>query len=171
MSEEAGFSLVELILFTIILLLLLVGVMGMLTSAFSSSAATYNISKLEDAAREALSTMVRQLRVATHVDANSNANTITFTGDLDGNGSSETVTYAVAGGYLLRNGQQWVQYVNSLSFVYYQQASTTPLVPGSSGWNLLIKSISLDIGLSRSANEIDTSRSFEGSVALRNALN
>ena len=130
-SGDEGFSLVELIAFSIIMLLLLAGVMGMLMSAFKSSAVSYSTTKVEDAAREAMSTMIRQIRVANAINGSSTGATITFTGDLDGNDANETASFAVAGGVLLRNGQPWVENVDSVSFTYYGLGSTTPLVPGS----------------------------------------
>ncbi len=169
-AGEDGFSLVELIVFSIIMLLLIAGVMGMLTSAFKSSAVSYSTTKVEDAAREAMSTMIRQIRVANAINPASTSASLTFTGDLDGNDVNETATFAVVGGVLQRNGQPWVENVDSVSFTYYQQGSITPLVPGSAGWNTLVKKISIVITLSRESLGTDVARTFEGSVSLRNSL-
>ncbi len=167
---EAGFTLVELIVFASILLLLVLGIMGMLESAFKSSAASYSITKLEDAAREAMSTMIRQIRVATYINPASTAGSLTITGDLDGTGATTAASFEVQDGVLKRNGQPWVDNVDSVTFTYYRQGSATPLVPGAGDWNVQVKKVSIVITLSREALGIDIARTFEGSVTLRNNL-
>ncbi len=168
--QEAGFSIIELIAFSIVLLLLIAGVMGMLMSAFKSSAVSYSTTKIEDAAREAMSTMIRQIRVANAINSASTGSSLTFTGDLDGNSANENASFAVVGGKLQRNGQPWVDNVDSVTFTYYGEDFATPLVPGSGNWNLEVHKISIVITLSREALGTDVSRTFEGSVTLRNSL-
>ncbi len=169
-DREEGFTLVELMAFAAILLLVVMGIMGMLMSAFKSSAVSYSITKLEDAAREAMSTMIRQIRVATLVDPASTGTSLTFSGDLDGSGATSTASFNVAGGVLKRNGEAWVQNVDSVTFTYYAKGSATPLVPGSAEWNYHITKISVVLTLSRESLGTDVGRTFEGSVTLRNNL-
>lgn len=168
--RDEGFTLVELLAFSIILLLLMAGVMGMLMSAFKSSAVSYSTTKLEDAAREAMSTMIRQIRVANAINPASTNAAITFTGDLDGNSSDETASFAVVNGTLQRNGQPWVDNVDSVTFTYYGEDFATPLVVGSADWNYTVRKISIVINLSRESLGTDVARTFEGSVSLRNSL-
>ncbi len=167
---EEGFTLVELLAFSIILLLLMAGVMGMLMSAFKSSAVSYSTTKLEDAAREAMSTMIRQIRVAKAINSASTNSAITFTGDLDGTSPDETASFAVVDGVLLRNGQPWVENIDSITFAYYGEDFATPLVVGSADWNYLVRKVSIVINLSRESLGTDVARTFEGSVSLRNSL-
>ncbi|MHB8781747.1 MAG: hypothetical protein ACYC55_10250 [Candidatus Geothermincolia bacterium] len=168
-SREEGFTLAELIVFSVVLLLLLSGVMGMLYSAFRSSAVSYSTVKIEDAAREALSTMVRQIRVATDISFSSNAGSITITGDLDGDNVDETAAFTATGGWLLQNGAAWIEHVDSVVFTYYA-ANGTVLVPGTLLWNTYVHRVSIRLTLSREAMGVDSQRSFESSVSLRNNL-
>ncbi len=169
-KKEQGFTLVELLAFAAIMLLVVAGIMGMLVSAFKSSAVSYSITKLEDAAREAMSTMIRQIRVATLIGSSSTGTAITFSGDMDGSGATSTAAFAVDGGVLKRNGEAWVQNVDAVTFTYYAKGSATPLVPGSAEWNTQVNKISIVISLSRESLGTDVGRTFEGSVTLRNSL-
>ncbi len=174
--SQGGFTLVELCIFAIIMLLLVAGVIGMMTGAFKSSSVSYNISQLEDAAREALSTLTRQLRVATAINPASTADSLTLTGDLDGNGISDTVNFAVSGGVLMKTVQgcpaeQWVPYVDQITFTYFQPgAGDLVVTPSGANWTESVGRVSVVIQLSASGQGLTTSRSYEASVALRNSL-
>ncbi len=175
-SGDGGFTLVELCVFAAIMLLLVLGCMSLMTGAFKSSSTSYNVSQLEDAAREALSTMTRQLRVATSIDATSNNQALTLSGDLDGNGVSETVTFTANGGTLFKTmpgnvPEEWVPYVDNISFTYFEPgAGDIAISPGAAGWTSQVGRVSVVIQLSASGQGITTERSYEASVALRNTI-
>jgi type II secretory pathway pseudopilin PulG len=167
--EESGFTLIELIVFSIVMLFLVLGVFVMLEGSFKSSAVSYSLSRIEDNAREALSMMVREVRVATSIDFGSTSSQLTITGDLDGDDIDETTTFRVADGSLLYGINAWVDDVDVVTFSYFE-ADGDQLSPGAPGWNTGIRKVSMVIQLSRDALGIDTSRTFEASVALRNSL-
>ena len=175
-AGEGGFTLVELCIFAIIMLLLVAGVMGMLTGAFKSSSVSNNIAKLEDAAREALSTMTRQLRVAASIDAGSSNHSLTVTGDLDGNGTKESVNFSVANDILMKTvsghaAEEWVSNVDHVTFNYYRPGvGDQAISPGGADWNTGVGRISIIIELSASGQGITTARTYEASVALRNSI-
>ncbi len=173
---DDGFTLVELCIFAIIMLLLVGGVIGMMTGAFKSSSVSYNIAELEDSAREALSTITRQIRVATSIVATSTANSLTLTGDLDGNGSSDTVTFSVVDGVLVKTvpgfaAEEWVNHVDNVTFTYYEPgAGDSVITPGGSDWSSSVGRVSVVLQLSATGQGVTTARSYEASVALRNSI-
>ncbi len=173
---DGGFTLVELVIFAAIMLLLILGCLGMMSGATKSSAVTYEIGKLEDAARESLSTMTRQLRVATVIDASSTNSSLTLQGDLDGNGVKESVTFNVAGGVLCKTvpgfaAEEWVSNVDRVTFTYYEPgAGDVVVTPGSSGWNTRVGRVSIIIELSADAMGARAERTYEASVAMRNTM-
>ncbi len=175
-GAQRGFTLVELCIFAAIMLLLVLGCVGMMEGAFKSSSAAYNITQIEDAARESLSTMIRQLRVATSIDATSTNESLTLSGDLDGNGVGESVNFSVVDGALCQtvpgySAEQWVPYVDSVTFTYFQPgAGDNAVIPGAAGWTSQVGRVSVVIQLSAKGQGITTERSYEASVALRNTM-
>lgn len=175
MRNEEGFTMMELMVFIFILIFILGGVYGLIESGFRSNAISYSVVQITDASREALSTMIRQIRVATSVDpAYTNNNTIVFTGDVDGNGTYETVGFTASGGNLLRYDgsawEEWVKGIDSVTFTYYAEGSSNPLAVGSPNWNLKIKRVDITLNLSANALGNTVTRTFRGTVSLRNNL-
>jgi hypothetical protein len=152
----------------------------MITSGVRSSTASFNLVKISEGANEALSTMVRQIRVATSMDASSTAGLIVFSGDVDGDGTTQTVRFDVSGGYLRKGPSadamsDWVADVESIVFTYYWYNPATkqpePLAEGD--WAAHYTEIyRVDIALALSIDSAGStvSRSYNTSVTLRNKL-
>jgi Tfp pilus assembly protein PilW len=182
LDGEGGFTLAELLVFMAIMIIFLIGIGGMITSGVKSSTVSYNTVKLSENANEALSTMVRQIRVATQLDPACSASVITFTGDINGDGSETVMRFDASGGYL-RTGSaagdmnDWVPNVDSVTFAYfYYDTETrllTQLTPGSAEWNdhyTEIRRIDIGLLLSIETQGLDLSRDYSSSVTLRNQL-
>lgn len=182
LQGEDGFTLAELMVFVGIMVILLIGIGSMISSGVSSSSASYNLVRMTEGANEALSAMVRQIRVASSLDASCTTNTIVFTGDIDGNGSEETVRFDAANGYLRRGSSaetmvNWVPEVSSVSFTYYYFNPLTKrleaLTPGSGAWTdnrTLINRIDIALVMSTTEVGLTMQRNFTTSVSLRNQL-
>ncbi len=179
---EGGFTLAELLVFMGIMMVFLLGVGGMITSGLKSSTSSYNQVKLAEGANEALSAMVRQIRVATVLEPSCTAAAIAFRGDTDGNGTENAVRFDAAGGYL-RQGtgaggmSNWIPLVDGVSFTYYYFDTSTKTVrrfdAATQSWENLRTSISrvdIELRMSKSALGMALSRTYRGSVNLRNEL-
>ncbi len=180
LAQEGGFSLAELIVFIVVLSIFLVGLFAVMEGAFRGNAVSYNLSKVEDAAREAMSAMVRQIRVATHIYPDLSTNGILrFQGDIDGDGTQDEVGFKESdgGGYLQRwengNWVDWVESVDSITFTYFGYDENIQMVeisPGSPDWNLHVERIEIVINCSAATLHMNVTRTFQGEVALRNDL-
>ncbi len=180
LAQEGGFSLAELIVFIVVLSIFLVGLFAVMEGAFRGNAVSYNLSKVEDAAREAMSAMIRQIRVATHIYPDLSTNgVLRFRGDINGDGTQDEVGFkeSDSGGYLQRmeNGDwvDWVESVDSITFTYFGYDDDIQMVeisPGSPDWNLRVKRIEIVINCSASTLHMNITRTFQGEVALRNNL-
>jgi type II secretory pathway component PulJ len=180
LSREDGFTLTELMVFIGIMVIFLIGVGGMITSGVKSSTASFNLVKISDGANEALSTMVRQIRVASSLDASSTANLLVFTGDVNGDGTETTVRFDVSGGYLRQGASadsmaNWIPYVDSITFTYFwfdpATKQCTALAAGD--WVAHYQDVyRIDIEINMSVDAVGTSiaRTFSGSVTMRNML-
>lgn len=165
---EGGFTLAELLVFLVIMIIFLIGVGGMISSGAKSSAASYNLARIENSANEAIVAITRQLRVATAINPASSTQSITFTGYLDG-GNETTVNLAVADGNITRNGVPWIEGVESMSLTYFDERGTQ-LVAGTPDWNTQVRRIELEFVFSRDSMGVILSRTFHGAVTLRNSL-
>jgi type II secretory pathway component PulJ len=180
--EDDGFTIAELLVFVGIMVIFLIGVGGMITSGAKSSTASYNLVKMSEGANEALSTMVRQIRVATVLDASCSAGAIAFTGDVDGNGSEDSVRFDAAGGYLRRGSSadsmsDWVPSVDSVTFSYnyFDPADKTvkafdPISQTWADYRTGIVRVDIVLQMSEPSMGITLSRTYRGSVNLRNEL-
>lgn len=166
--SEGGFTLAEMLVFLVIMMIFLIGVGGMISSGARSSATSYNLTRIEGAANEAIVAITRQLRVATAINPGSNSQSITFTGYLDGT-SQTTVTLAVAGGYITRNGVPWINDVGSMTLTYYNEKGAQ-LDPRAPNWNTAVRRIEFVLAFSRDSMGTSLSRTFRGTVTLRNDL-
>ncbi len=165
---EEGFTLAELLVFLAIMLILLVGIGGMISSGAKSSTASYNLVKLENAANEAVVAMTRQIRVATAIDAGSNEQAITFVGFLDGS-EKTSVTLALQEGSITRNGASWIEDVESMQIAYFDERGER-LSPGTPGWNTLVHRVDFELVFSKESMGLRLSRTYQGTVTLRNSL-
>jgi prepilin-type N-terminal cleavage/methylation domain-containing protein len=175
LQAENGFTLTELLVTVAIALVLLAGIGWMIVSGVRSSSAAYSLVQMETAAGEVLSTITRQIRVAAHVDPDSDVSRLTFSGDLSGDDVQRTQSFYVENGALVRDGQPWVENVSSVTFTYYSYNRETKqeeiLLPGSfPGWNEQIHRVDIRIEISRSAAGTNLSRTYRGSVTIMNAL-
>ncbi len=181
-SKEGGFTLAELMVFVGIMAILLIGIGSMIYSGVTSSSASYSLVNIAEGANEALNAMVRQIRVASSLDPSCTAGTLIFTGDVDGNGSEETVRFNVANGYLRRGSSEgtmidWIPGVSSVSFTYWyfnpQTKRMETLTPGTANWvnnRTLVKRIDILLAMSLTKTGLTMSRNFTSSVNLRNQL-
>lgn len=174
---EEGFTLAELIIVVGILIIFLIGVAGMLEAGANSSVTQYVLSRVDEDAMKVLSTMTRQIRLAQTINPFSTNDTIIFSGDLDGSGSTSTMLFTASDGNLWRgapNIQIWVEGVESLAFTYYHYNPVTKALeviePGTSGWNLLVQRVDIAIRFSRRAGRVTVKREYTGSATLRNNL-
>jgi Tfp pilus assembly protein PilW len=179
-GSEEGFTLVELMVFIGIMVIFLIGVGGMITSGVQSSTASFNLVKISEGANEALSTMVRQIRVATSIDAASTANLIIFSGDVDGDGAAQTVRFDVSGGYLRKGPNagamsNWIADVDSVTFTYFWYNPATkkaePLDAGNwAAHYTAVYRVDIELALSIDSANTSVDRTYNTSVTLRNKL-
>jgi hypothetical protein len=168
MKADDGFTLAELLVFLVIMIIFLIGVGGMISSGAKSSAASYNLVKLENAANEAMASITRQIRVAKSIAPNSGAQTITFTGYLDGT-EQVTVVLGVQDGKITRNGAPWIEDVESMAIAYFDEGGAQ-LDTGMPGWNTQVRRVDLELVFAKESMGIRLSRTFKGTVTLRNRL-
>jgi type II secretory pathway pseudopilin PulG len=173
--QEDGFTLVELLITTTIMIILLAGVGGMIISGGKSSAAAHSLVQMDGDANDSLNTITRQIRVASHINPNSNNSQLSFSGDFGGDGVARTQTFLVENGYLVKDGHAWIEGVSALTFTYHFYNRMTKeeevLIPGSyPGWNEQIQNIEVRIDMSRTSMGIKIDRTYYGSVTLMNAL-
>jgi hypothetical protein len=182
LSDEGGFTLAELMVFIGIMIVFLLGIGGMISSGVKSSTASYNTVKLSQGASESLSTMVRQIRVATQLDPACSMGVLTFTGDINGDGAETVMRFDASGGYL-RSGtaagamNNWIPNVDVVTFTYFwydpDTKQLTELTPGTAEWidhYVQIRRIDIELQMSITAPGSDIRRAFTGSVTLRNKL-
>lgn len=172
---EDGFTLAELLVSMGIALILLVGIGGMINAGAKSSTAAYNLVKMETASNEVMNTITRQIRVASHVDPESDADHFTFSGDLSGDGVVQAQSFYMENGALVKDEQPWVESVSAVTFTYYHYDRADKqeeiLVPGSfPGWNEQIHRVGIKIEMSRPTAEVDLNRTYRGGVTIMNAL-
>jgi type II secretory pathway pseudopilin PulG len=167
-SGQDGFTLAELLVFLVIMIIFLIGVGGMISAGAKSSAASFNLVRIENAANETMVAITRQIRVANAINANSNAQSITFAGYLDGY-TEETVTLTVQEGYLTRNDTPWIADVESMNITYYDERGIQ-LVTGTPNWNTQVRRVDIGLAFARESMGIRLSREFKGTVTLRNRL-
>jgi prepilin-type N-terminal cleavage/methylation domain-containing protein len=177
--REEGFTLVEMMIALLILALFL-GAIGTVLFTFGKMPNTINnIKSIQEDGAEAIDQMTRQLRCASYLDPPSNQSSIAFLGDLDGNGTEDAMQFEVQGGYLCRKNaanqwEQWISGATGLTFVYwYFDPNTKQLVqsPYPVGVHYAdIERIDIRLQLTRGPSGNVISRSFSGSVQLRNQL-
>lgn len=175
LRREDGFTLAELIVTVLIMMILMVGLASMIESGAKSSTASYNLVRMEEAANEALGNMTRQIRVATSFDPACDNGQIMFTGDLNGDGEITQQAFRVVDGALIKDGQPWVEGATDLTFTYYWYdrgaRAEEVLVPGSyPGWNEMIHRVEITLEMSGDSLEVTLNRTYYGSVTIMNAL-
>ena len=165
LREQAGFTLVELMVAMSIFLLILVGIF----QVFDPSRNAYQVSErkldVQQNARVAMDRMARQIRMSGYIPENvdaDNTNDITnpiqlatesalaVVGDLDGTGASSVFTFcrdaaglrrvngAIGAGasYTCANGQLMAESVTALSFAYFDSANNPVPNPPTGPYNL-----------------------------------
>lgn len=187
-SSEYGFTLPELLVVLAIMVIFLLAVGQMISSGARSSSATYGLVQIQDAANEALSTILRQLRGAVSIGLGTTASYIHFAADLDGDGDWEAAAFDAQNGYLRRwvgeldqepQFEDWIESCSDLRFRFYRYNEATgrleEVVPGSSEWLaggfLEVKKVEVEMTFRRGAlGGAEMERSFSGNVTLRNRL-
>jgi len=136
MRKNSALTLIELLI-SVILISILVGAVWVVYNVGSRSfQSQWARSGLKSEAGRALYYMGHDLRVATAVTTSS-ATALTFTADVDGNGSNDTIQYAwsgVSGAPLNRTLVTTVpaiRSVNSLAFTYYDSSNNTTTTPSA----------------------------------------
>ncbi len=176
LAGQEGFTLAELLVFIAIMLIFLIGIGGMIASGVNNSTASYMIVKASEAGNSAMSTMIRQIRVAKTISPEplSNSNSLVFLGDINGDGFDDPQGFFIQNGYLMMGSEQWIENVQSITFTYYWYNEATKkveeLAVGSPSWEKLIRRIDIELVISDTGAGVNISRTFTGSVTLRNAL-
>jgi prepilin-type N-terminal cleavage/methylation domain-containing protein len=165
LREQAGFTLVELMVAMSIFLLILVGIF----QVFDPSRNAYQVSErkldVQQNARVAMDRMARQIRMAGYLPENIDANNgndianpiqiatesaLSVVGDLDGTGASSVFTFCrdnqglrrvngaigAGGSYTCANGQLMAESVTGLSFAYFDSANNPVPNPPTGPFNL-----------------------------------
>ncbi len=189
LNGEGGFTLVEMLVVVMLMVLIVVAIGSLIRSGIKSSSANYNAVKIGEAGDEAVNVMTRQIRGAVAISPNSSASDLIFAADVNADKISDTVRFNAANGFL-RTGtcrlsaglpamQDWIEGCDGVTFIYWTiDAISKKLVriePGSSEWsdggNSLVVRIDFELRLSRElVDEHTLDRTFTGSVSLRNTL-
>lgn len=176
---EEGFTLAELLVVIGILILFLIGVAGMLESGATSATTQYVLARMEEDANRVLDTMVRQIRICSTIDPNSDNQTLIFTADLDGDGIDENMGYSVSGDQLMHASitgepEAWADGVESIYFRYLRFDPTTKglveVSPGTPDWDTQVQRIDITITFTRSAGNVNLTRDYHTTATLRNQL-
>jgi hypothetical protein len=176
LAGQEGFTLAELLVFIGIMLIFMIGIGGMIASGVNSSTASYMTVKATEAGNGAISTMIRQIRVANSVSSDplSGNDRLVFMGDLNGDSIDEAQGFYVQGNYLMMGDQQWIEDAQSITFTYFEYNEETKqveeLAVGSPDWNSRIRRIDIELVISDTGPAVTVSKTFTGSVTLRNAL-
>jgi len=178
-GSEEGFTLAELMVVVLIMMVFLVGVAVMVESGAKSSIVSYALARIDEDANKVLDTMTRQIRVATSIYPQSDGSVLAFEGDLQGDGVTRTMVYSASEGTLWRgadpdNLEAWVEGVESIEFTYYRYDTVTKtlvtITPGIEGWNTQVERVDFHVQFSRQAGNVDARRDYTGSVKIRNQL-
>jgi competence protein ComGC len=194
-NGEGGFTLAELLIVVLLMVLIIGAIGGMIQSGVKSSSASYSLVKVNEAGNEAMSVMVRQIRAAVAIDPSSTANTLIFAanlnGDIDmiGNEIFETAQFDSASSFLRKGScsidegsppmENWIAGCDQVTFTYWKIDDTTkilrPIDPSSIEWstggNTSVVRIDIVFNISRrSVGGNNMERTFTGSVSLRNVL-
>ncbi len=101
MTGEAGYTVVELMIASALLILVIITVLSALDSVSSSQAFQADRTNALDDMRNSLNKLTRELRQATSItDCGTNASTVTFVTYV--NGTSTTLVYSLSGTTLMR---------------------------------------------------------------------
>ncbi|OGN88024.1 MAG: hypothetical protein A2Z14_14790 [Chloroflexi bacterium RBG_16_48_8] len=179
-NEESGFSIIELVIVLIIMLLILGAITSMIRSGAESSSAVYNLKIIQEDGSEAITTMVRQIRLAAYLDPVSTQNSIIFAGDFDGDGTEQTMGYDLQNGYLRKmdpdsgSMMDWIPETTQIVFKYWYWDSTNKQLMQSGNpvgsRNSEIIRIDISLSISRGALNTTIDRTFNSTVNVRNEL-
>ena len=172
---EGGFTLAEMLVTLLIMAILMIGLAGMIESGAKSSTASYNLVRMEESANEAVNTMTRQIRVATHISLDSDNSRIIFSGDINGDDITTNQVFKVENGVLFKDGQPWIEEVDSLVITYYwydmANRVEAVLLPGQfPGWNDVISRVMVTLNMYSPNPDADLRRTIYGSATIMNAL-
>jgi len=189
LNGEEAFTLVELLIVTLLMFLVVAAIADMIRSGAQASSTSYNQVKVEEAGGEALDTMIRQIRGATAIDSASTASLLIFAADLNGDSTLKEVRFGVSGGVLqkgsvaIANGPatltDWIDGCDQFNLTYWMADDVTnqlnQVTPGSAAWTgggyLKIARIDVQLQMSRqTAGGPPIRRTITGSVDLRNTL-
>jgi len=189
LNGEEAFTLVELLIVTLLMFLVVAAIADMIRSGAQASSTSYNQVKVEEAGGEALDTMIRQIRGATAIDSASTASLLIFAADLNGDSTLKEVRFGVSGGVLqkgsvaIANGRatltDWIDGCDQFNLTYWMADDVTnqlnQVTPGSAAWTgggyLKIARIDVQLQMSRqTAGGPPIRRTITGSVDLRNTL-
>jgi competence protein ComGC len=189
LKGEEAFTLVELLIVTLLMFLVVAAIADMIRSGAQASSTSYNQVKVEEAGGEALDTMIRQIRGATAIDSASTASLLIFAADLNGDSTLKEVRFGVSGGVLqkgslaIANGPatltDWIDGCDQFNLTYWMADDVTnqlnQVTPGSAAWTgggyLKIARIDVQLQMSRqTAGGPPIRRTITGSVDLRNTL-
>ncbi len=189
LNGEEAFTLVELMIVTLLMVLVLGAITDMIRSGVQTSSTSYNQIKVEEAGGEAMDTMIRQIRGATAIDSASTASLLIFAADLNGDSTIDEVRFGVSGRMLqkgsvaIANGPatlaDWIDGCDQFNLTYWMADDVTQelnqITPGSAAWTgggyLKIARIDVQLQMSRlTVGSPTVRRTITGSVDLRNTL-
>lgn len=195
LNEQAGFTLVELLVTAFLMVLVIVAIGGMIQSGVENSSAYYSLVKVDEAGNEAVNVMTRQIRGAVAISPSSTANTLIFAANLDGDidveglDINEMVQFSAAEGFLQKGAglysagsptmEDWIEGCDQVTFTYWIFDGTTKslreIAPASGEWNdggnSVVERIDIQVDMSKGyVGGQSMQRSFTGSVNLRNTL-
>ena len=114
--NEKGFSLIEMMVVVVILGLIVLGLVTFFTGGTKSWVAGQYQLAAQRNARQAMDSMVREIREGKNAKNNSTSNSIVFNTPFDG---SPDIQYHLNDGTLYRNTNAIIDNVLSLSFTYF----------------------------------------------------
>lgn len=158
MRDQSGFTLIEAIVVIIIVAIVAVATGPLLFQASRSTNTQYELANMDNTARVAIVRLTKDLRNVRSSGeiSNAGASAITFT-DVSGN----SVSYALSGTTLQRNGYNLLPDVSSFALSYYDASGAVTAVIAN------IRYIKFSLTISTPQNAY--TQTFGDTIFLRNA--
>jgi type II secretory pathway component PulJ len=195
LDGEGGFTLAELLVVCVLMVLVVAAIGSMIQSGVENSSANYGLVRVEEAGNEALSVMCRQIRSAVSLSPDCTSNELIFAAnlngdvDLDGNEVNEWIQFRAENGFLQKGSivfasgpptmQDWIEGCDQLTFTYWAYDETTKgikqISPGTAEWTaggvLKIMRIDFELHFTKGGiGDMNVQRTFTGSASIRNNL-